>query len=76
MKNYDSLSFAVGEKQEAKITARAPVLPLPGLSIYWFPFGTERSHSLALKQVRIRAFGFDLTLIKASAFSFNRREAY
>jgi hypothetical protein len=55
MKNDDPLSFATVEKQEAQITAGAPVLPLTGLSIYWFPFGTEHSHSLASQTGQIRA---------------------
>jgi hypothetical protein len=29
MKKYDPLNFAIGEKQEAQITAGAPVLPFP-----------------------------------------------
>jgi hypothetical protein len=45
MKNYDPLSFATGEKREAENHGNAPVLPLSGLSIYWFRMGAERSHS-------------------------------
>lgn len=44
MKNYDPLSYAMGEKQEAEVDDKASVLPLPGLSIYWFPFGESRAN--------------------------------
>ena len=42
-----------------------PVLPFPGLSIYWFPFGFDRPIPPPLDMVRFGWFAFDLRLIKA-----------
>jgi hypothetical protein len=55
MKNYDPLSFPIGEKQEAKITAIAPVLPFSRLSIYWFSFFEPNAPSTAavLGQIQV-----------------------
>ena len=71
------MSFGIGEKQEARIKAVGPVLPLPGLSIYWFPFGIERPFNRLSTWFRFGWLGFDDgRLLKLWAFSFNRREAY